>query len=98
MSLRSTVLVLGVIVSLRAQAQTPTTSAPSNPPSPAPVPASAPATPTVQTSVPTIVLDSFDSVTQWTTTPADGVEVSVHPDPTGAHGKAMRVDFDFHGH
>jgi hypothetical protein len=46
----------------------------------------------------TIVLDAFDSVTQWTTTPADGVEISVHPDSNGVHGKAMRVDFDFHGH
>jgi hypothetical protein len=43
-------------------------------------------------------LDSFDSVTQWTATPADGVEISVHPDSNGVHGKAMRVDFDFHGH
>lgn len=92
-------LVLGVIVSLRAQAQNPpTTSPPSNPPNPAPVPAIAPATPAAQTSVPTIVLDSFDSVTQWTTTPADGVEISVHPEPNGLHGGAMRVDFDFHGH
>ncbi|MFL5584102.1 MAG: discoidin domain-containing protein [Gemmatimonadaceae bacterium] len=43
-------------------------------------------------------MDSFDSVTQWTVTPADGVEMSVHPDSNGAHGRAMRVDFDFHGH
>src|SRR6202163_2094352 len=46
----------------------------------------------------TIVVDTFDSVTQWTATPADGVEISVHPDSNGVHGKAMRVDFDFHGH
>ena len=45
-----------------------------------------------------IVLDAFDSVSQWTATPADGVEISIHPDSSGAHGKAMRVDFDFHGH
>src|SRR6266550_4011165 len=96
---RRSMLVLGVIVSLRVQAQTPpTTSPPSNPPNPTRVPAIAPATPVMQTSVPTIVLDSFDSVTQWTTTPAEGVEISVHPDPNGAHGGAMRVDFDFHGH
>jgi hypothetical protein len=43
-------------------------------------------------------LDSFDSVSQWTATPADGVEISVHSEANGAHGKAMRVDFDFHGH
>ena len=43
------------------------------------------------------VIDSFDSVSRWTTNPAQGVEVSVHPD-SGLHGRAMRVDFDFHGH
>ena len=67
-----TSLVLGVILTMRAQAQTPAPT--------------------------TIVLDSFDSVSQWTTTPADGVEISVHPDSNGVHGRAMRVDFDFHGH
>ncbi|HJQ12275.1 MAG TPA: discoidin domain-containing protein, partial [Gemmatimonadaceae bacterium] len=46
----------------------------------------------------TIVLDTFDSVSHWTTTPAEGVEISVHPDPGGLHGGAMRIDFDFHGH
>jgi hypothetical protein len=46
----------------------------------------------------TIVLDSFDSVSQWTATPAEGVELSIHPDSTGLHGRSMRLDFDFHGH
>src|SRR4051812_31822246 len=45
----------------------------------------------------TVVIDSFDSVSQWHTNPSAGVEVSVHPDD-GPHGRAMRVDFDFHGH
>lgn len=45
----------------------------------------------------TIVIDSFDSVSQWHTNPSVGVEVSVHSDK-GLHGRAMRVDFDFHGH
>ncbi|MDP9203142.1 MAG: discoidin domain-containing protein, partial [Gemmatimonadota bacterium] len=54
---------------------------------------------TTPSGVPTtIVLDSFDSVSQWTATPVEGVEISVHPDSNGAHGRAMRVDFDFHGH
>lgn len=44
-----------------------------------------------------IVLDSFDSVSQWTTNPSDGVEITIHPDKNGAHGGAMRLDFDFHG-
>lgn len=57
----------------------------------APVPANA------QTIAPTIVLDSFDSVSQWTTNPSDGVEITIHPDSNGAHGRAMRLDFDFHG-
>jgi len=43
------------------------------------------------------VVDSFESVSQWTTNPAQGVEVTIHPD-SGLHGRAMRVDFDFHGH
>src|SRR6266571_8436936 len=91
------------IISLQAQAQTPpTTTPPSNPPAPTPIPTVVPAKPVAaapaQTAVPTIVLDNFDSVTQWRTAPAEGVEVSVHPDPNGAHGSAMRVDFDFHGH
>jgi hypothetical protein len=43
-------------------------------------------------------LDSFDSVSQWTATPADGVEITIHPDTSGQHGRSMRVDFDFHGH
>ena len=44
----------------------------------------------------TIVVDSFDSVSQWSPAFADGVDVSVHPD-SGAHGRGMRIDFDFHG-
>jgi hypothetical protein len=100
-------LVLG-IVAFQAQAQTPpATTPPSNPPTPTPIPAVTAPTPPAQTTVPataqagaanTIVVDTFDSVTQWTATPADGVEISVHPDSNGVHGKAMRVDFDFHGH
>ena len=77
----------GAILTSQAQAQTPTpaTSSPTTPAAAAPAPT-------------TIVLDSFDSVSQWTATPADGVEISVHPDSNGVHGRAMRVDFDFHGH
>jgi hypothetical protein len=36
-------------------------------------------------------------VSQWAPNPAPGVEVSIHSD-SGLHGRAMRVDFDFHGH
>ena len=43
-----------------------------------------------------IVVDSFDSVSQWTTNPAAGVEITVHPD-SGRHGSGLRLDFDFHG-
>ena len=81
-------LLSGAIISLHAQAQTP--------PTPTPIPTVVPATPVVAPS--TIVLDNFDSVSQWTTTPAEGVEISVHSDPSGRHGSAMRIDFDFHGH
>jgi hypothetical protein len=48
-------------------------------------------------SMHSLVVDSFDSVTQWSTNPAEGVEITVHPD-SGRHGRGMRVDFDFHGH
>jgi len=104
--IRSSILVLGGILSLQAGAQTtPTTTPPSNPPAPTPIPTIVPANPVTaapqppaNTAANTIVLDRFDSVTQWKTTPAEGVEISVHPDPNGAHGSAMRVDFDFHGH
>ena len=93
-------VLLGGIVAFQAQAQTPpTTTPPSNPPPPTPIPAVVAPTPAAQTAAATtIVVDTFDSVTQWTATPADGVEISVHPDSNGVHGKAMRVDFDFHGH
>jgi hypothetical protein len=45
----------------------------------------------------TVVVDSFDSLSWWYTNPSAGVEVSIHPD-NGLHGRAIRVDFDFHGH
>jgi hypothetical protein len=93
----STVFLIGGIFALRAQAQTPvTTTPPSNPPTPTPVLAVTSAQ--AAGAATTIVLDSFDSVSQWTATPADGVEISVHSDSNGVHGRAMRVDFDFHGH
>jgi hypothetical protein len=44
----------------------------------------------------TLVVDSFDSVSQWTTNPAAGVEITVSPD-SGRHGRGLRLDFDFHG-
>ncbi len=44
-----------------------------------------------------VVIDTFDSVGQWTAIPADGVEITIHSD-SGARGRAMRLDFDFHGH
>src|SRR5678815_943146 len=98
---RTVALVVGVFA-VRLAAQTPTTP-PSNPPAPvsAPAPVNAPpqVTAPAQVAAPTtIVLDSFDSVSQWTATPAEGVELTVHSDSTGAHGRSMRLDFDFHGH
>lgn len=42
------------------------------------------------------VVDSFDSVSQWSTNVAKGVELTVHPD-SGRHGSGLRLDFDFHG-
>lgn len=81
--IRSSILSLSGIVVLRAGAQ-----------NPVPVQAAAPA---AQTAAPAIVLDNFDSVTQWKAIPAEGVEMSVSSDSNGLHGRAMRVDFDFRG-
>ena len=70
---------------------------PANPPRPTPIPTIVPVTP-VQAASKGTILDSFDSVTQWTAAPAEGVEVSVHADSAPGHATAMRIDFDFHGH
>jgi F5/8 type C domain len=48
------------------------------------------------TDVPTL-LDGFESIDSWKTTPSDGVSLTLAQDP-GAHGKAIRLDFDFHSH
>jgi hypothetical protein len=99
---RAFILAFLSATALQAEAQTPApaTPAPTTPVITAPPvtapPVTAPAV--IAPAATTIVLDSFDSVSQWTTTPADGVEISVHPDSNGVHGRAMRVDFDFHGH
>src|SRR4029079_5053847 len=70
---------------------------PANPPRPTPISTIVPVTP-VQAASKGTILDSFDSVTQWTAAPAEGVEVSVHADSAPGHPTAMRIDFDFHGH
>jgi len=44
-----------------------------------------------------VLLDPFDSIGGWTTAPATGVIPALAQD-SGLHGKAMRLDFDFHGH
>lgn len=42
------------------------------------------------------VLDSFEDAAGWKTAPSDGVSLSLAPAP-GFQGKALRLDFDFHG-
>lgn len=44
-----------------------------------------------------LVVDSFDSVSRWSTNSAQGVEITIRPD-SGRHGAGLRLDFDFHGH
>lgn len=44
----------------------------------------------------TRVIDDFESVAGWTAHPSDGVELRISSAP-GLHGKALRLDFDFHG-
>ena len=50
-----------------------------------------------QSSTTTILLDSFDSVSHWTTNSSAGVEATIHSDSNGLHGRALRLDFDFQG-
>ncbi|MGZ7081302.1 MAG: discoidin domain-containing protein, partial [Thermoanaerobaculia bacterium] len=42
------------------------------------------------------VLDDFESIAAWSAHPSDGVELRISQDE-GLQGKAMRLDFDFHG-
>jgi len=42
------------------------------------------------------LLDAFESVKDWRASPSDGVSLRVSSD-SGFRGRAMRLDFDFHG-
>ncbi|MBK5187086.1 MAG: discoidin domain-containing protein [Gemmatimonadaceae bacterium] len=44
------------------------------------------------------LLDGFESTAGWSAHPSDGVSLTISADSTGVHGRAMRLDFDFHGH
>ncbi|NNC31750.1 discoidin domain-containing protein [Longimicrobium terrae] len=44
----------------------------------------------------TRVLDDFETLSGWTAHPSDGVELRISAD-SGAAGRGMRLDFDFHG-
>ena len=43
------------------------------------------------------LLDGFETTSGWNALPSDGVSLVIGTD-SGAHGRAMRLDFDFHGH
>jgi len=43
-----------------------------------------------------LLVDAFDSVSEWHTNPSKGVEIAIHAD-SGRNGRGMRIDFDFHG-
>jgi len=43
-----------------------------------------------------VVLDAFESTKGWRAQPADGVSLTIATD-SGFRGRAMRLDFDFHG-
>ena len=47
---------------------------------------------------PAVVVDSFDSTDQWSVNPSKGVDIAIRTDTVGLHARAMRLDFDFHGH
>jgi len=42
------------------------------------------------------ILDNFDNIDAWKPEASDDVDVSLHSD-AGEQGKALRMDFDFHG-
>ena len=44
----------------------------------------------------TRVLDDFEQISTWTAHPSEGVSVTLHLD-AGVRGRALRIDFDFHG-
>jgi hypothetical protein len=46
---------------------------------------------------PKIVIDDFESVSQWRAMPSDDVTLKISHGP-GVNGKSIRIDFDFHGH
>ena len=46
---------------------------------------------------PRIVIDDFESISQWRTMPSDDVTLNISQD-NGVNGKSIRIDFDFHGH
>jgi len=44
------------------------------------------------------LLDGFETTSGWSAHPSDGVSLAISADSTGLHGRAMRLEFDFHGH
>ena len=42
------------------------------------------------------VLDAFETATAWSAVPGEGVDLTLATGP-GMRGKALRLDFDFHG-
>jgi hypothetical protein len=51
---------------------------------------------TAQAAQKPALLDAFESVKDWRAQPSDGVSLRVSTD-SGFRGRAMRLDFDFHG-
>jgi len=44
------------------------------------------------------LIDGFETTAGWSAHPSDGVSLAITADSGGAHGHALRLDFDFHGH
>ncbi len=64
---------------------------------PAPAgPATSPAASPAQSPVQAGLRDDFESLEGWSAHPAEGVELRIGQD-AGFQGRAMRLDFDFHG-
>ncbi|HEX2641663.1 MAG TPA: discoidin domain-containing protein, partial [Thermoanaerobaculia bacterium] len=46
---------------------------------------------------PTITLDDFEDLAAWKAVPSDGLDAALSS-TDGLHGRALRLDFDFHNH
>jgi len=89
MSRRSRTALAAAVLAATALARPAGAQAPGRPPPP-------PAATPVAIAPSPILVDGFESSAPWSANPADGVSLVIGTDE-GVHGRALRLDFDFHG-